>query len=590
MVHLKMAKTESPVKDEVPNETYLPEHSSQRKERVSKVLSGAEVAKLRKDKQTAIRAFSSTSERVIEPGIASPMQNSLSVRALETFIENAQRLIESIRASEMAMGSNVLGPMHEGASYSSARPSNDLDIFYPSKTRPEPKLAERTYPLSLEFTGEDFSDPESSDGETLSQKADKMSFSGSEDLTLKDSQREKFLGTVFKENGAFTSHSPGASTGSEGRSNSSQADPTPSSSTASRSSYLGGRGASQKRKQASDDEEEQRYPERPRKQGRPSPRQQTERKSGRGRRLACHFHLIDKQLYCKNSRTGKKYETCSGPGWYTMHHLKQHLGDSASSVHRKIRCPRCWKPFKSWKEEGKHLAGDECSGTPDRNYDCDDISDRRWDEIEKNVSRAAFEKLSVSYQNRIDTWVLDHLESYAPHDIIESRKGELRKWHMIWDILAFGRSPPPPFYMDSQETIPSNTDLLLRTFKEVVDASVENGEIEGITDDNLEKLQKCLEVAIGRATQDFKDRPNENDSSQMQDLLPENPPALSMLDPAPGTSAWNALDTQLPSQMQPFGNPFGSNPADASTSMIEGYMLDQLDDADWQQFMEETRP
>jgi hypothetical protein len=27
-------------------------------------------------------------------------------------------------------------------------------------------------------------------------------------------------------------------------------------------------------------------------------------------------------MYCKNNRTGKRYETCSGPGWQTMHHLK----------------------------------------------------------------------------------------------------------------------------------------------------------------------------------------------------------------------------------------------------------------------------
>jgi hypothetical protein len=289
----------------------------------------------------------------------------------------------------------------------------------------------------------------------------------------------------------------------------------------------------------------------------------------------------------------------------TASYFRQHLGDSASSVHKKIRCPRCWKPFKSWKEEGKHLAGDECSGILDCNNDYDCISDHTWEEIEKDVSRAAFEKLPISYQNRIDIWVFDHLESYAPHDTIDSRKGELRKWYMIWDILARGRSPPPPckfvvirrdyiyslslVYIESQESIPSKTELLLRTFKEVVDASVENCEIEGITDENLEKLQKCLEVAIGRATQDVKDRPNENASSQMQDLLPENPPALSMLGPAPGTNAWNALEPQLPSQMQPFSNHFGSNPADTSTSMTEGYMLDQLDDADWQQFMEETR-
>jgi len=283
------------------------------------------------------------------------------------------------------------------------------------------------------------------------------------------------------------------------------------------------------------------------------------------------------------------------------------LGDSASSVHKKIRCPRCRKSFKSWKEEGKHLAGDECSGisSDPLNRDWDDIGEEMWDKIEKNVSRAAFEKLADSYQSRIDVWVLDHLESYAPHDTIESRKGELRKWHMIWDILFFNRSPPPPckfvlilryyfyslplVYMDSQETIPTNTDLLLRKFKEVVDASVESGEIEGITDENLEKLQKCLQVALSKATQDVEDRPIERDLSQMRDLLSEDLPALSMLDPASDSTAWNALDTPIQSQMQPMGNTIGSNPAEASQSMTESYWLDNMDDAAWQQFTEEAR-
>jgi len=238
---------------------------------------------------------------------------------------------------------NGWSPIYKYSAYSSARPSSDdLDIFYPSETRPESKPVEI---YSSELRCDDSSDDEYSDGETLREMTDTMastpsfgprlvrkvvkdrihtpqSLEGSEDLKLKESQREEFLGTVFGEHGAFTSHSPTTSTGSEGGSNSSQPAQTPSSSTASRSSYLGDGGASQKRKQAADDEEEQRDPERPRKHGRPSPPQHPDRKSDRGRRLACHFHLIDKEFYCKNHLTGKRFETCSGPGWYTMHHLK----------------------------------------------------------------------------------------------------------------------------------------------------------------------------------------------------------------------------------------------------------------------------
>jgi hypothetical protein len=54
MVHLNVAKTENPVREEEEHEIYHPEHSSQRKERRSKALSGAEVTKLLKAKQTAI--------------------------------------------------------------------------------------------------------------------------------------------------------------------------------------------------------------------------------------------------------------------------------------------------------------------------------------------------------------------------------------------------------------------------------------------------------------------------------------------------------------------------------------------------------
>jgi hypothetical protein len=41
-----------------------------------------------------------------------------------------------------------------------------------------------------------------------------------------------------------------------------------------------------------------------------------------GRRLACPLHIFNQQKYCKNALTGKKYETCSGPGWSNMHYLK----------------------------------------------------------------------------------------------------------------------------------------------------------------------------------------------------------------------------------------------------------------------------
>jgi hypothetical protein len=76
-------------------------------------------------------------------------------------------------------------------------------------------------------------------------------------------------------------------------------------------------------------------------------------------------------------------------------------------------------------------------------------------------------------------------------------------------------------YEEPQDSIPSNTSLLIRTFKDVVEAGVQNGEIDGITDESLEKLQKYLRTAISRATEDMRDaldtvRP----SQQPEELVP----------------------------------------------------------------------
>jgi len=200
----------------------------------------------------------------------------------------------------------------------------------------------------------------------------------------------------------------------------------------------------------------------------------------------------------------------------------------------------------------------------------DDISDEIWDLLEKNVSRAAFDKLPHYIRNRIDHWVLENLAHYAPYETIEFRKGELRKWYMLWNYLFPGRAPPSPcelmtlihqhnhlqalVYDESQEIFLSNTALLIRTFKEVVNASVQRGEIEGITDENLEKLQKCLEVAITRATRDSNDRPSIL-PLQTQDPLPEELPPSNMLDPVQDRTAWYGLDTQF--QEDPFENIIG---------------------------------
>ena len=54
-----------------------------------------------------------------------------------------------------------------------------------------------------------------------------------------------------------------------------------------------------------------------------------------------------------------------------------------------------------------------------------------------------------------------------------------------------------------------------------MEAGVQNGEIDGITDESLEKLQRYLRIAISRATEDMRDaldtvRP----SQQPEELVP----------------------------------------------------------------------
>lgn len=139
------------------------------------------------------------------------------------------------------------------------------------------------------------------------------------DSNPSESPREEFLEIIFEQNGTFISHSPATSTDSRGSSNSSQLTTTSSSTSATESSQS--IAAPGKRKLSNDDEDLNRE-DRSRKQGRPGLSHNSEQDALRGRRLACHFHLFDKQKYCKNNRTSKKFETCSGPGWPSIHHLK----------------------------------------------------------------------------------------------------------------------------------------------------------------------------------------------------------------------------------------------------------------------------
>ncbi|KAE8443600.1 hypothetical protein EG329_001533 [Mollisiaceae sp. DMI_Dod_QoI] len=370
---------------------------------------------------------------------------------------------------------------------------------------------------------------------------------------ISDNGGEAFLEITFQEHGKYASRSPTTSIVSHGSGNNSSLNTTPVSSL--NSSAYNSRGASsgQRRRRSIDEEDDPNQPNRPWKRQRPGPNDTIERSLQQGRRLACPFNLRDERKYSKNMLTGKKkYETCSGPGWFTMHHLKQHLGNSASSVHKKIRCPHCLKPFKTATAVLKHQEGD-CSGFEHPGQEADDICKEEWTKIERDVSRSGFEKLSLSKRQAIDQWVLKNLEFYAPNETMETRRSELRKWYIAWGILFTELPPAHPFYEVYQEVLPSNTSLLIRTFKELVEAGVQKGEIDGITDENLEKLQKCLRTAIHRASKDCQQTHN----TRLREDFPgvsQEPPFAGAAGPSeaivpPGQhSQWDTFDTHTQSQ------------------------------------------
>jgi hypothetical protein len=137
-----------------------------------------------------------------------------------------------------------------------------------------------------------------------------------------ETPREEFLDKVFGENEAFTSPSPTTLTDSGDSSNRSQSNTIPPSSLTSTTDSSQEIGKSFKRKRNNSKEEEGSPPDRPRKQGRTGPSDKYGQECHRSRRLACHFYLFQKDIYYKNNRTGKRYETYSGPGWQTIYHLK----------------------------------------------------------------------------------------------------------------------------------------------------------------------------------------------------------------------------------------------------------------------------
>jgi len=119
-----------------------------------------------------------------------------------------------------------------------------------------------------------------------------------------------------------------------------------------------------------------------------------------------------------------------------MEHCRQHLADSASSIHKKRRCPRCLNPFTTNTAVVEHQKAHRSGCEQQLVQDSDEISDLTWDGIKSDVSKfGSFKRLPAPLRQTIDLWVQDNLYSYAPNDTLPKRQGELRKWYMTWRIL-----------------------------------------------------------------------------------------------------------------------------------------------------------
>ncbi|KAF1844509.1 uncharacterized protein K460DRAFT_309456 [Cucurbitaria berberidis CBS 394.84] len=69
-----------------------------------------------------------------------------------------------------------------------------------------------------------------------------------------------------------------------------------------------------------------------------------------GTRFACPFYKHDPDRY-------RNIRTCPGPGWPTVHRMKEHLYRAHSQP---IFCPICYETFKSDKEQFNHVRLQQC--------------------------------------------------------------------------------------------------------------------------------------------------------------------------------------------------------------------------------------
>lgn len=76
----------------------------------------------------------------------------------------------------------------------------------------------------------------------------------------------------------------------------------------------------------------------------------TNEESETGAKFACPFYKHEPDRY-------RSRRTCPGPGWPTVHRMKEHLYRSHAQP---IFCPICYTTFKSDKEQSVHIRIQQC--------------------------------------------------------------------------------------------------------------------------------------------------------------------------------------------------------------------------------------
>ncbi|KAG9194981.1 hypothetical protein G6011_00101 [Alternaria panax] len=177
-----------------------------------------------------------------------------------------------------------------------------------------------------------------------------------------------------------------------------------------------------------------------------------------GAKFACPFYKHEPDRY-RNRRT------CPGPGWPSVHRMKEHLYRSHSQP---IFCPICYETFTSDKAQSNHVRLRQCESSPPR-------------EIEG-----------------IDRETIRTLKKRTPAYMLEEDK-----WRDVYQVLFPGVADaeiPSPFYdcdSPSETSRRFRRDLLHRVHQELL---IEAGQVPSTVEQEL--MQRVARI-VRRCEQDL---------------------------------------------------------------------------------------